>query len=198
MKFLKFFLLTGAILVAVLIGEKVYSNFHGNYLPFDLRTRPTPTSVPEEKMSLKVYFGNQKLNSKSDCSLVYAVNRQIPKTSAVAKAALEQLFAGPTEEERAQGYTSFFSEKTSKLLKEIKIVDGIAYVDLNDPRPLIPNASTSCGSAEFLAEIKNTLAQFPTIKEVVLAINGQPQVFYEWLQLDCPPASHYCDPTPFK
>lgn len=196
MRFSKLLLFGGIILTGGLIGGGIYLSFHRWHQP-NSSTVSAPVS-PEEKMTLKVYFANQKLNSTHNCSVVYAVEREVPKTLAVAGAALGQLFTGPTADEKAQGYTSFFSEETRSLLKKIIIIDGIAYVDLNDPRSLIPNASTSCGSAEFLAEIKNTLKQFPTIKEVVLAINGQPQTFYEWLQLDCPPVSNHCDPAPFR
>ncbi len=56
----------------------------------------------EQTMTVKVYFAHKKSEAKDDprvdkCSLVYPVTRTIPKTAAVAKAALEQLFKGPTE-----------------------------------------------------------------------------------------------------
>lgn len=156
---------------------------------------PLPTAAPT---TLKVYFGNSQLNQNQDCSRVYPVEREIPQTQAVAKAALNELFAGPTAEERAQGYSSLFSEKTKSILKSVKVEDETAYVDLVDIRPVLGSASTSCGSAAFLAEVESTLKQFSTVKKVVLAIEGKPETFYEWLQIGCSPQDSYCDPTPFR
>ncbi len=78
----------------------------------------------------------------------------------MVKAALKELFKGPTEEEKSQGYTSWFSKKQD-ILKSVKVKNGTAYVNLKDLRPMIPNASTSCGSAEFFAEVETTPQQFP-------------------------------------
>ena len=52
---------------------------------------------------------------------------------------------------RDRGYTSWFSPATAGALRNVTIKDGTAYVDLADLRSTIPNASTSCGSAAFLA-----------------------------------------------
>ena len=97
----------------------------------------------------QVYFNNATLAGQTDdCATVFAVARQVPKTAAVATAALNQLFAGPTEAERAAGYRSPFSAATAGLLRGVRVDHGSAYVDLNDPRPLLPGATSSCGAAE--------------------------------------------------
>ncbi len=153
--------------------------------------------VNQETMTLKIYFGNNNFNPNAiDCSQVYPLERVLPKTDGVAKAALQELFKGPTEIEKFQGYYSWFFDQTKNILKNIKIENETAYVDLSDIRQIIPNASTSCGSAEFLAELETTLKEFTTIKKVVFAIDGEPATFYEWLQLGCPDKN--CDANPFK
>lgn len=159
---------------------------------------PTPTPSSANKTVIKVYFGNSKLNQDGDCSKVYPVIREVPKTQAVAKAALGELFGGPTQAEKDRGATSFFSSKTKSILKSVKIENQTAYVDLVDIRQTLSNVSTSCGSAAFLAEVENTLKQFPTIKKVVIAINGKPETFYEWIQVGCPADGDLCDTEPFK
>jgi len=152
-----------------------------------------------EQTKVKVYFNNTQFNPNAlDCGKVYPLDREIPKTTAVAKASLESLFAGPTEVEKNQGYTSFFSPATKDILKSVKIIGGVAYVDLKDMRQIIPNASASCGSAEFLSEINTTLKQFSTIKQVIVAIEGQPSTFYEWIQIGCSAENNFCDEKPFK
>jgi len=152
-----------------------------------------------EKTKFSVYFSNSKLNVNiQDCSLVYPVPREVSKTLAVGQASLEELFKGPTLEEKKLGYTSFFSEATKDILKKIKIIDKVIYVDLKDIRSIIPNASSSCGSAQFLAEMTNTLKQFSSVEKVIFAIDGNPQTFYEWLQLGCGLENNNCDIKPFQ
>lgn len=156
-------------------------------------------AINSEKTKFSVYFNNSKLNPNiQDCSLVYPVIREVPKTLAVGQASLEELFKGPTIEEKKLGYTSFFSDITKNILKSIKIVDKIVYVDLTDVRSVIPNASSSCGSSQFLAEMTNTLKQFSSIEKVIFAIEGNTQTFYEWLQLGCGIENNNCDSKPFQ
>ena len=155
--------------------------------------------APAEVMTVKLYFHKTSLDSALDaCRAVYPVDRTIPKTQGVARATLDQLFAGPTPEEEAQGYASVFSSKTKSILKSVRIVDGTAYVDLVDIREIIPNASTSCGSAQFFSEVETTLKQFSTIQKVVYAIEGKPATFYWWMQIGCDDSSGLCDETPFR
>jgi hypothetical protein len=42
------------------------------------------------------------------------------------------------------------------------VADGVAHVTFADLRPVIPNASTSCGSAALLAQLDQTLLAFDT------------------------------------
>lgn len=145
-----------------------------------------PMSVASQTtMTIKIYYANSK-RSGVDCGeKVFPVQRVVPKTPAVARAALEQLFAGPTAEEQAKGYESWFSAQTASILKGLKIVKGTAYVNFTEMRELLGNASTSCGSGIFLAEIEATLKQFPNVKKIVYAIEGDPAEFYEWMQVGC-------------
>jgi hypothetical protein len=177
------------VIVIVVIRGIVYATFPS------LNLEP----LEPETMTIKVYFNNINFNPNlEDCSKVYSLNRIIPKTVEVAKAALKELFKGPTEEEKSQGYTSWFSKETQDILKSVKVKNGTAYVDLKDLRQMIPNASTSCGSAEFFAEVEATLQQFPTVDKVIFAIDGKPATFYEWMQIGCYEENDFCDETPFK
>jgi spore germination protein GerM len=149
--------------------------------------------------TLLVYFNNERLASKpDDCAIVFEVRRAIPRTEGVAAAALRQLFAGPTEAEREAGYRSPFSAATAGLLRRVFIIDGTAYVDLNDPRALLPGATSSCGAAEFGSQIERTLRQFSTVRRVIVAIDGDPRRYYEWLDLECDLTNDRCDAAPFR
>lgn len=162
---------------------------------------PEPVAPPEEPaptISLAVYFGNTELNPEmEDCSLVFPVEREVPRTQGVARAVLSELFTGPTEEEKEQGYVSFFSQETADILKNVHIENDTAYVDLEDIRSIIPNASSSCGSAQLMAEIETTLKQFITVERVILAIDSDPETFYEWIQVGCTEENDFCDDAPF-
>lgn len=154
--------------------------------------------VFEELMTVNVFFSNSELDPEVSCNKVFPIERKIPKTQAVAEVALEELFKGPTEVEKSQGYISWFSQETKDILRNVKIENNTAYVNLKDIRQIIPNVSTSCGSAEFLAEVETTLKQFPTVNKVIIAIDGKPSTFYEWIQIGCAKENNYCDETPFK
>lgn len=148
---------------------------------------------------LRVYFNNERLAAApDDCATVFALRREVPKTEAVAAAALRQLFAGPTEAERAAGYRSPFSTSTAGLLKRVFIEHGTAYVDLHDPRALLPGVTSSCGAAEFGTQIERTLRRFPTVRRVILAIDGDPRSFYDWMGQDCDLRNDHCDAAPLR
>jgi len=148
---------------------------------------------------LRVYFNHvQNAGTDADCAIVFPLQRQVPRTEAVATAALNQLFAGPSETERAQGYRSPFSAATSGLLKRIRIEQGTAYVDLHDQRAQLGGATSSCGAAEFQTQVERTLRQFPTVRRVILAIDGDPRRFYGWMGQDCDLTNDQCDAAPFR
>lgn len=160
-------------------GDTTFTEFTGNTITFN------------------VYFGNSKFDPQTSCTKVFPITRKVPYTPGVARAALTELFKGPTENERTEGYTSLFSSKTAGILKNIRILNNIAYIDLNDIRSIIPSASASCASASFFAETENTLKQFSTIKKIIFAINGDTKTFYEFMQLGCSSENNNCDNTPF-
>jgi spore germination protein GerM len=157
-----------------------------------------PDAPAAATMPVRVYFNNERLAAvPADCAVVFERRREVPKSSGVATAALRQLFAGPGESERAAGYRSPFSASTAGLLKRVFVEHGTAYVDLNDPRALLPGATSSCGAAEFNAQIERTLRQFPTVRRVILAIDGDPHSYYAWMGQDCDLTNDRCDPAPF-
>lgn len=167
-------------------------------------TAPPPTQTPKavaqpETTTVTVYFPNPKLDpDAANCRRVYPVSRMVPRAPAVVRATLEQLLAGPTPDEMAQGYSSMFGEKTKTALRSVKVANRTAYVDLADIRQTIPNASTSCGAAAFLAQVETTLKQFPEIGRVIFAVEGKPRTFYEWMQIGCYEVDDNCDEAPFQ
>jgi hypothetical protein len=104
----------------------------------------------------------------------------------VATAALTQLLAGPTSAERDAGYWSVFSDKTAGMLSSVRIGNGVGHADFRDFSKVIPNASSSTGSAVLLSELDATLKQFGTVTTTVYSFSGKVAPFYEWLQMSPP------------
>ena len=158
------------------------------------------TAHAQQSKTIKLYFPNSKRDSGECSAKVYPVTRSIPKTSAVAKATLEQLFAGPTDAEKAQGFYSDFSETTKTLLLSVNIKSRSAFLNLRDLTavPGMGNFTTSCGGSNFFGQVENTLKQFPSIKKVFFAVEGDPSFFYDWIQIgECPKELRNCDASNF-
>lgn len=153
-----------------------------------------------QTMSVKVYFSNEKLNSDVCDGKVFPVTRKIPKTKAVAKAALDELFKGATAEETKKGYSSFFSEETTGLVISVRIVKGIAYVNLKgEVIEKLGGATSSCGSNTYYGSVNKTLKQFPTIKKIMFAIEKDPAMYYDWMQIgECPKELKNCSNKNFQ
>lgn len=150
-------------------------------------TSPPPGQVATVEVLVYLLGGPDADPDGFDCAAVSPVVRNV-HPPALLRGAFEALLAGPTDEEREAGYDSWFSSDTGWSLGSVTIVDGVARIDFSEDSPLINNASTSCGSAGFLAQLDSTALQFPTVEEVVYSFGGDPAPFYEWLQRDPPEA----------
>ncbi|MCL4339030.1 GerMN domain-containing protein [Patescibacteria group bacterium] len=156
--------------------------------------------VSSDKVS--VFYANRSLApyGNHNCSLVYPADRKIISTYDLVKTSLEELYKGPTDTEKSQGFTSIFSKDTANILKSVTIKNMTAYVNLTDIRNIIPTASSSCQSNEFLAESDETIKHAGTndVDKVIYAIEGDPRVFYDWIKIGCNESNNNCDVTPFK
>ena len=126
-------------------------------------------SSAEETTKFKIYFSNSKLDPEFTCVKVFPVTREIQKTQAVARAALDELLNGLTEKEKADKYLTNINEGVK--IQRLEVKDGIAKVDFNDKLEF--QVGGSCRVSAIRAQITETLKQFPTIKEVVISINGR-------------------------
>jgi hypothetical protein len=119
------------------------------------------------------------------CGTVSPVVRKVagPVTAAIG---LRELLAGPSADETAAGFTSLFGPATADALLDVVVVGGVARVSFRDLRQIIPNASSSCGSAALLGALDATLAQLPGIRGARYSFGGDEAAFYEWLQMAPP------------
>lgn len=142
--------------------------------PSDLRELDASFEVPvrfsvTETATVKVFFGNQEDATEMDCSVTHARERVIAKTPAVARAALEQLLAGPTLAEKQAGF--FTSINAGVKLKSLSIEEGTAFADFDEQ--LGASVGGSCRVVSIRSQIEETLRQFPSVKKVVISIEGK-------------------------
>lgn len=103
----------------------------------------------------------------------------------VYRSTFHHLVAGPTDEEVAGDVSSFFSSETAGSVISAALTDGLLVVDFTDVRPVIPNASTSCGSEALLAQLNSTAFQFDVVERTRYLIEGSCDDFANWLQREC-------------
>ncbi|MFA5885083.1 MAG: GerMN domain-containing protein [Acidimicrobiia bacterium] len=108
-------------------------------------------------------------------------HRRVAPTQAVGKAALEQLLAGPTADERAAGLTSAVPAGTRLL--GLDIANGTATVDLSKE---LVSGGGSLSMRERLAQVVFTLTQFPSVQRVAFRVDGTPTTVFggEGVMLD--------------
>ena len=105
-------------------------------------------------------------------------------TDDLLRAALEQLLRGPSDPQ--PDVHSWFSSATADALRSVRVdSEGHASVDFEDLRALIPNASSSAGSAMLLEELNTTVFSVAGVRSVDYLIEGGCERFWEWLQYGC-------------
>ncbi len=134
-------------------------------IPVVFKTFEADGKILGDTMEVKVYLSK---NNSAECNEVFPVTRIVPKTTAVAKTALEELLKGPTGAEKNAGFISVIPAGSK--LNSITIADGVAKADFN---ATAESGGGSCSMAARTAQIRETLLQFPTVKSVELSINGR-------------------------
>ena len=137
----------------------------------------TPTSEPSGATSVRIYlFMDEKL---------VPVRRSIDATKAVGRAALNELFAGPTDEEAAASPPLTTNIPDGTILLGLDIADGLATVDLSRE---FESGGGSASMSGRLAQVVYTLTQFPTVNRVAFELDGDPVTVFsgEGIVLDGP------------
>lgn len=123
----------------------------------------------QEQIIVKNFFGKYGPDSNmDDCEKVYPVERSVVKTDAIARAALEQLLIGPELNEINEYFTSI---NTGVKINSLVIEDGVARVDFD--KQIEYQLGGSCRVATIRAQITETLKQFPTVKSVIISVEGK-------------------------
>lgn len=154
-------------------GTLVFHNENPSGMPEKDKTFTLPVKIKislgsSETIKVKAYFNNNKMDPEISCNKVFSVDRDVLKTDAVARAALNELLNGPTGAEKNAGF--FTSIPAGSKLNSISIVNGEARADFDETTE---SGGGSCSMASRYAQIEKTLMQFPTITSVKLSINGR-------------------------
>lgn len=176
----------GGSLSPILAALVLLAGSGGCGLSADPSATPEPAEADDDTAAtevVQVYVGHA--DRGDPCEDVFPLDREVP-ADAPLRGALEALLAGPTEQEADAGYGGWFSAETEGMLHGVRLDDGTAHVDFADFSEVIPNASTSCGSALLLGQLDATVTQFDTVTEARYAFDGDQEAFYEWLQLAPP------------
>jgi hypothetical protein len=150
----------------------VFHNENPSGIPDKDKTFTLPIKIgqgPVSTITVAAYFSNNKLDPEISCNKVFAVGRQVPQTTAVARAALEQLLSGPTSAEKDSGF--FTSINNGVKIQSLTIENGIAKVDFDEQ--LEKGVGGSCKVSAIRAQITETLKQFSSVTSVIISINGR-------------------------
>ncbi len=162
MKIFKVFLV---LVLIIIVGYFIFNFLY----PGKKALRPEEKQ-PVEFLTIKVFFGNNKKDPQVlYCEKVYPAERRIPKTKAIARAALEELLKGPTITEQNQGF--FTSIKPGVKIQGLTIENGTAKVDFDEKLEF--QVGGSCRVTTIRAQIIETLKQFSTVNNVIISINGR-------------------------
>ena len=127
---------------------------------------PSASAAPGETMIVRAYF---VLGGEPGTVGLIPVLRTVPKSAAVAAAAMNALLAGPTAAESGgRQITSAVPDGTRLLGVTIK--SGVGTVDLSTE---FDSGGGTASMQYRLAQVVYTLTQFGTIKSVVFKIDGE-------------------------
>ena len=125
---------------------------------------PTPTPASSGTTILRAYFW---LAGGPGSEGPVAVLRTIPGTKAVATASVNALLAGPTAGETARSISTAIPDGTQLL--DLSIDKGVATINLSAE---FVGGGDSAAVQTRLAQVTYTLTQFPTVKSVIVQIEG--------------------------
>jgi len=132
-------------------------------------------SAAEEarKVKITLYFGDQEAiedGTPTETGYVKAVTREYPHTTAVLRLALQELIRGPLPGEKGLVKTL---PATVQILN-LKIENEVALIDFSDELLTAPDSPAgTLGSLLLVQSVVYTATQFPTVKSVLVTVDGE-------------------------
>ena len=153
-------------------GTLVFNNENPSGLPENDRQFILPIKIAKTvqgTIQVKLYFNNNIMDPEYSCQKVFPVDRGVSETTAVARAAIEELLKGPTRQEILDGF--FTSINSDVKIQKLTIENTVAKIDFDSN--LEKNVGGSCRVSAIRNQIIQTLLQFKTVKSVVISIDGR-------------------------
>lgn len=153
-------------------GTLVFNNENPSGLPENDRQFILPIKIAKTvqgTIQVKLYFNNNIMDPEYSCQKVFPVDRGVSETTAVARAAIEELLKGPTRQEILDGF--FTSINSDVKIQKLTIENTVAKIDFDSN--LEKNVGGSCRVSAIRNQIIQTLLQFKTVKSVIISVDGR-------------------------
>ncbi|MBD1862108.1 MULTISPECIES: GerMN domain-containing protein [Trichocoleus] len=156
--------LFSCLAIATLAGVSLYDNRPTEAKPVGNVAQASTVAATTSTKPVKVFFPTSR--SQQDFSYVAPVVRRT-QTQGVAQFAIEQLVAGPTSQERQQGFRAPLNlQGSSNCGRDFKLVVSTGVAKLQFCKQVVSNGIGD--DARIKSSITTTLKQFPSINSVVL------------------------------
>ena len=144
--------------------------------PSDIREQDAMVEIPvilePETTSAKLFFMSQYFDKNASyCDQVFPAAREVFESMALAHQTLEDLLAGPTEEEKALGYGTAIPAGVT--IQNFDASFPVARLDLG--RELLNlKVDTACPRLLIQKQIEETVKGVSGAESVVITVDGQP------------------------
>lgn len=128
----------------------------------------TPAPSPRGTTIVRAYF---ILGGPIGSAGLVPVLREVPATTAVARAAMNALLDGPSADERGASPAISSTIPAGTELLGLSIKDGVATVDLSGE---FESGGGSASQIGRLGQVVFTLTQFPSVDSVAFRVDGRP------------------------
>ena len=112
---------------------------------------------------IKVFFFK-----KGQCGSVASVDRLIDASKSAVRSGIEEAIKGPSAAEVAEGYVTALPSTTK--IRSLELREGIVYIDFTST---VLAKGPACDISSERRQIIDTIMQFPTIKEVIISVDGE-------------------------
>lgn len=118
-----------------------------------------------------------------------AVARNVPVDRGVLRETLEQLVAGPSDEETGTGLASPFSATPTVAVRGVSLTAGELTVDLSPDFASIPGLGTTHLSGLVITELNATVFHFPQVRSVSYRVDGSTTAWCRLHDIVCEPVT---------
>lgn len=153
-------------------GDRSNTGPNGETAPGETFSGDKQDKEEGRKVKITLYFGDQKAikdESPSQTGYLSPVVREFPYTTAVLRLALQELIRGPLP---GEGNLVKTLPATVKILN-LKIENGVALIDFSSEL-LTDSPGGTLGGTILAQSIVYTATEFPTVKSVLVTVNGEP------------------------